>query len=342
MKLASVPASNRPVTTLRASEALRQLADRPSGSQHLVVATGLDPLDRTLLGGLHDRDLVLLGGLPGSGKTIAALQIARNAALAGTHVTYVCYEHDPDDLLARLLLLELGEQQALAADMTSLELLRDHVAVTLTRGGTLAELAAVDEQDRGPLGHAVERLEGYADRLRFVAASGRTTTLGHLDELASADDGAGRLLVVDYLQKVAVHPEPIDEAAKVTQVTEGLKDLALSRRVPVLAVVAADRDALDSRRLRLHHLRGSSALAYEADAIVLLNDKAQCVSKVHLSYDPVRARSFRDWVVCSLEKNRRGPADVQLEFRKDFTFYRLDPSGRHVNEQLVDERLSVT
>ncbi len=95
--------------------------------------------------------------------------------------------------------------------------------------------------------------------------------------------------------------------------------------VAVIAVVAADIHGLANRRLRLHNLRGSSALAYECDVAVILNDKSQAVSKVHLAYDPVRAATFKHQVVFTVEKNRGGQAPLDLEFRKDFASYRSRP-----------------
>jgi replicative DNA helicase len=147
------------------------------------------------------------------------------------------------------------------------------------------------------------------------------------------------VLVVDYLQKVAMHPEPAVESEKITRVTESLKDMALTYKIPILSVVAADKEGLQSRRLRLHHLRGSSALMYECDVAVILNDKFNTVSKVHLAYDPVRAETFRDWVIFTVEKNRGGPNLMDLEFRKDFLHFRFEPEGGLVAEKLVDERL---
>jgi replicative DNA helicase len=145
--------------------------------------------------------------------------------------------------------------------------------------------------------------------------------------------------VVDYLQKVAMHPEPEVEAEKITRTTEALKDMALTYRIPIVCVVAADKEGLQSRRLRLHHLRGSSALMYECDVAVILNDKFNTVSKVHLAYDPVRAETFRDWVIFTVEKNRGGPNLMDLEFKKDFLHFRFEPEGGMVAEKLVDERI---
>src|SRR5437867_10962636 len=153
------------------------------------------------------------------------------------------------------------------------------------------------------------------------------------------DPSSNVVLFVDYLQKVAVHPEPPVESEKVTRTTEALKDLALTMKIPVVCVVAADKEGLKSRRLRLHHLRGSSALAYEADVALILNNKFDTVSKVHLAYDPVRAETFKDWVVFTIEKNRGGPNLLDIEFKKHFLHYRFNPDGGLVAEKLIAERV---
>ncbi len=147
------------------------------------------------------------------------------------------------------------------------------------------------------------------------------------------------MLVVDYLQKVAAGPELANDGDRVTRVAEGLKELALHGNIAVVAIAAADREGLSSPRLRLHHLRGSTALAYEADLAILLNDKHRIVSKMHLTYDPVRGEDFHNTVVFSLEKYRAGQANLDLEFRKEFASYRFNPAGGHVFDRLIDGRL---
>ena len=126
------------------------------------------------------------------------------------------------------------------------------------------------------------------------------------------------LVVVDYLQKVHVPKMPVEDE-RATVVVEGLKDLALDLEVPVLAIVAADKEGLGpGRRVRLHHLRGSSALAYEADIVLILNDKYEIVAKHHLVYDPANADRYRQHVVLSVEKNRSGLDRIDLQLRKRF------------------------
>jgi hypothetical protein len=105
----------------------------------------------------------------------------------------------------------------------------------------------------------------------------------------------------------------------------------------VVAVAAADHAGLTSRRLHLHHFRGSTALAYEADAVVVLNEKLSVVSRAHIAHSPQRIEMFHQQVVFTVEKNRNGVAGVDLEFTKDFTHYRFDPLGGWVTERLWSE-----
>jgi len=95
--------------------------------------------------------------------------------------------------------------------------------------------------------------------------------------------------------------------------------------------VAADKEGLKASRLRNHHLRGSSAINYEADIILILNEKYQIVAKVNIEFNPHHAQRFRDWVILSVEKNRGGQNSVDLEFEKHFEYsasIRTGPSRR--------------
>jgi replicative DNA helicase len=297
--------------------------------------TGFHPLDDILNGGIRSGDLLLIGGKPGQGKTIAALQWARHMACTGHTAVFACYEHDEITLLTRLLACELGETIVAAGpvDEIRLDRLRDGLRAVST--GT-ARVRDVLDSDRLLL-EAEARLRAYADRLILVRASGTRTDLAELARLVRANSTDRAALFVDYLQKVPVRPEPPEEAERVKRVAEGLKELALGARIAVVAVAAADRLGLTSKRLRLHHMRGSTALAYEADAAVILNDKVAVVAKAHLAYDTTRTEEFRRRVVFSVEKNRNGPADVELEFTKDFANFRFDPAGRWVAERLWHE-----
>jgi replicative DNA helicase len=298
------------------------------------VPTGFGILDDILGGGLRTGELLLLGGPPGVGKTIAALQWAREVAKGGRTAIFTCYEHEPTTLLVRLLGLEAGELGVQADAFT-----RDLAALLAEGDASRRGLEVMLEQHHGGQ-DALRRVKEYADRLVLVRGSGAHTTIEELAGLVERhrrlDEGA--VLFVDYLQKIPLQPEPPTESEKVTRTVEALKDLALEHHVPVILLSAVDAEGMRANRLRMYHLRGSSAIAFESDVVLMMNSKEKAVSKIHLSYDTVRARGFRDWVVVSIEKNRGGPNLIDLELRKDFRHFRLDPDGGLVSEKLVDER----
>ena len=135
---------------------------------------------------------------------------------------------------------------------------------------------------------------------------------------------------------------PSSEEERITVVAEGLKDLALRLQCPIIAIVAAEREGLVAgKRLRVNNLRGSSALAYEPDVILLMNDKYDVVARHHLVFDVGNAERFRSWAVMTIEKNRSGLDKIDLEFQKHFEQGRFERKGNVVSEQLVDERVFV-
>lgn len=296
-----------------------------------AVTTGFWPLDDYLGGGLRGGELTLLGGAQGLGKTVLALQIARNVVAAGGQATFVSYEHDVDQLLERLLCLE--GSLANPAEAPTLVEVRTEIG-RRSPGRSLADRL-------GSCGaSAVAAVASYGERFRLVQASGARTGIPELQSLVPiASDGSPALLVVDYLQKVCASHVAGGEDERVTYVVEALKDLALDSRSPVLAVVAADKQGLGMARTRLHHLRGSSALAYEADVALLLNDKFDVLARHHLMYGTTDSAEYRQWVVCSIEKNRGGVSDIHLELRKHFAHSHFDQEGRLLREVLADERL---
>jgi replicative DNA helicase len=170
-----------------------------------------------------------------------------------------------------------------------------------------------------------------------------TTTVDNLRQLVHVHRALAPerqlVVIVDYLQKVPVIPDPMSETERVTTVVNSLKDLALSQGVAVVSIVAADKEGLKASRLRSHHLRGSSAINYEADVIMILNEKYSIVAKVNIEFNPYQAQRFRDWIVLTVEKNRSGQHSVDIELKKHFEYACFDPTGRTVQEKLIEERL---
>ncbi len=304
-----------------------------------VWPSGFDTLDTYLSGGLRSGELTLLGGPQGLGKTTFALQMLRHAAVSGEAVIYFSYEHDASTVLERLIAIEAASLAGIEA--VSLRRIRESLEASDGREGSLADRL------RNTVGgsDAVAAVQAYADRLFIHRSSGTETsvyTVRQVVDQARALTGQPPMVVVDYLQKVFVPGGSELEEERVTKIVEGLKDLALEVEVPVLAIVAADKEGLAAgRRLRVHNLRGSSALAYEADIVLIMNDKYDVVARHHLVYDVGNAERFRNWAVVTIEKNRSGLDKIDLEFRKRFEQGRFETDGNAVAEQLVDERVYV-
>jgi replicative DNA helicase len=304
-----------------------------------VWPTGFDILDLNLSGGFRSGELILLGGPQGLGKTTWALQAARNVARSGRAVVFFSFEHDLQTLLIRLVALEAG--QIGGPEAPTINRIRQTFEAADGLTGSLTD--RLGNTDGGA--KAIEIVEEYAERLILHRSTGSSTSLEVIKDAIDKvreDTGQLPLVIVDYLQKVKVPHGPADESERITVVVEGLKDLALDIDVPILAVVASDKEGLNvGKRMRVNNLRGSSALAYEADTVLLMNNKYDVVARHHLVYNIGNAERFRQWAIISIEKNRNGQGGIDMEFLKRFEQGRFDTDGRMVSEQLVDERVFV-
>jgi len=305
---------------------------------------GLAPLDRMLGGGIRPGELMLIGGAQGTGKTTLALQMARNIAASGqAYVLYVNFEHDDADMLNRLIALESVLPHLPNTKPSTGAVKITDVRSEVIRSWARAGEGAVDLTQNPRLKPALDRIARYGGNLYLLRGSATASTVENMRELLRIHrerSGEQRLLlIIDYMQKVPQLPEPPSESEKVTYVVNGLKDIALTERIPVIAIVAADKEGLKAARLRNHHLRGSSAINYEADIILILNEKYQIVAKVNIEFNPYQAQRFRDWIVASVEKNRSGADNLDIEYHKHFEFSCFDPTGRPVQEKLIEERL---
>jgi replicative DNA helicase len=327
-----------PATLAEVMEEVEEQVARGDIGHLRPLATGFQPLDEVLNGGLRAGELLIIGGPFGVGKTIFGLQVARNVVLSGEDhgAIVICYEHDRPHLMSRLMCLESAEQGYREA--LTLRKLAD-MAMSGDDG-----LGLVSRLRRSPRYAALlDTMESYADRLVFVKASGDHSTLNQVREWVRDIASAGPrrwLVVVDYLQKIPVNLASLQPETEVTtHLSQGLKEMAMAMGIRVIAIAASDRLGLKARRMRLADLRGSSALQYEADVGLILNNKHAIVSREHLVYNLTQAEAMRNWVVMSVEKNRAGRNAVDMEYSLDAAHFRIVPSGRFVRERLVDEKV---
>lgn len=313
----------------RVSTLLEQLRTGSFESVGLApVGTGFEPLDSVLDGGFLPGEVILLGGQPGAGKTICALQWARNICLSGRKVTFACFEHDEPTLMYRLVVQEMAALTSHGDPTARIQ------ARAVIRDLMLGLINLDQAVQRSPLVYAaIEVVEQYASRLQLIRASTQRTTPEELELASMSHIEPGSVLVVDYLQKLPVPNVPNLEE-RVYRAVEILKELAIHHQVSVVALSAASSTGIGVDRLRLEHLRGSDALAHECDMAIVLNQKVTATSDRHLKFDLTQLDEARRRSLFSIEKNRRGEVDIHLEFVKDFANFRFDPNGSFVSEAL--------
>jgi replicative DNA helicase len=189
-------------------------AQRPGEVTGDTVPTGFASVDKLLGGGLRRRDLIVLGGDIGAGKSALALGVALRVAQQGQGVAFLSGEMDEERLMERALAIE------------------GRVTVDELRAAKLSD------QTRAGVGGAAVRLRDLPLAMLPLAAEDFDAMAERLDRLRQLS-----LVIVDYLQLVP----PPRGLTRVTQdedtalVLRHLKALALERQVALLLVAQLPR-----------------------------------------------------------------------------------------------------
>lgn len=217
-----------------------------------TVPTGYRDLDRLLGGGFHAGQLIIIAGRPGMGKSTAASDVARNAALRNRMTSmFVSLEMSDIDLMLRWISAETG------------------IPFHLVRSGNLTD----DQWDM--VGSLVDvfaenRLVVYDDpgmHMPQIRAEARRHR---------ARDGL-RLLVVDYIQLMSSPKRTESRQQEVSDLSRGLKLLAKEILCPVIGLAQLNRgpEQRADKRPVLSDLRESGSLEQDADVVILLHNPAQ-------------------------------------------------------------------
>ncbi len=276
-------------------ETLVQRVDeqRPGEITHDTIPTGFASADKILGGGLRRRDLIILGGDIGSGKSALALGIALRVARQGTGVAFLSGEMDEERLMERALAIE------------------GRVAVDELRSAT------INDQTRAGIGAAAVRLRGLPLTVLPLGAPDVETRAERLDPL-----GPLGLVVVDYLQ-LAPAPsgnirQTLDEDTALA--LRQLKTLALERQVASLVVAQLPRfdAARPNPRPTLDDFGVLGAVKQHADVVLSIYREEM--------YNPGGGVEGATELIVS--KNRNGPTGfVDLYFYRRWMRFEdmLDP-----------------
>lgn len=242
------------------------------------VPTGYKDLDDTLAG-MQKSNLIILAARPGVGKTSLALNIAQNISVAYKRpVGYFSLEMSKEELVDRLLVSQ--------ADIDAWRL----------KTGNLGE------EDFTKLSVAMGELAEatlYIDDTPALSILEMRTKARRLQVESGID-----FLVVDYLQ-LARSRQLENRVQEVSEISQGLKNLARELKIPILAISQLSRavEQRGTKKPQLSDLRESGSIEQDADVVMFLWRE-----------DDERQENF----ALDIAKHRNGPLkSINLFFKGD-------------------------
>lgn len=251
------------------------------------IPTGIVDLDDALAG-MQQSNLLILAGRPGLGKTALALNIASYAAIkAKFPVGIFSLEMSKEELVDRLLVSQ--------GDIDAWRL----------------KTGRLNDEDFSKLSDAMGKL---AEAPLFIDDTPAISVLEMRTKARRLQVEQGvQLLVVDYLQLARSSRQWDSRVQEVSDISQGLKNLARELKVPILAISQLSR-AVEARGIKepqLSDLRESGAIEQDADVVMFIYRKDE---------DDMENMQLK------IAKHRNGPLrNISLRFRGDrISFYGVD------------------
>ena len=276
------------------------------------VPTGLTDLDDRL-GGLHNQDLVIIGGRPSMGKTALATNIAFHAAKniqdkgLKSSVAFFSLEMSSEQLSTRIL----SEQSRIKSnDIRRGKISEEQFDKFIETSKNISEL---------PL---------YIDETPAISIAAISNRARRIKRLFGCE-----LVVVDYIQLMrATNIRSEGRVQEISEITQGLKALAKELNVPVLAVSQLSRavEQRDDKKPQLSDLRESGSIEQDADVVMFVYREAYYLERKEPRPATVEHAEWQNKMneisilaEIMIGKQRHGPTgNIRVEFESMFTKFR--------------------
>lgn len=276
------------------------------------VPTGLTDLDDRL-GGLHNQDLVIIGGRPSMGKTALATNIAFHAAKniqdkgLKSSVAFFSLEMSSEQLSTRIL----SEQSRIKSnDIRRGKISEEQFDKFIETSKNISEL---------PL---------YIDETPAISIAAISNRARRIKRLFGCE-----LVVVDYIQLMrATNIRREGRVQEISEITQGLKALAKELNVPVLAVSQLSRavEQRDDKKPQLSDLRESGSIEQDADVVMFVYREAYYLERKEPRPATVEHAEWQNKMneisilaEIMIGKQRHGPTgNIKVEFEAMFTKFR--------------------
>lgn len=300
-KILSISQKSVPQNFVAVREELGKAAERMAklhdgGDKLRGVGTGFTALDNKL-SGLQKSDLIILGARPSSGKTAFALDMARNAALAGRTVGIFSLEMSREQVIDRIISAE------------------SQVPLWNILTGRIKS-----DMEFGMIQQALDRLSGT----KLFIDDSPSLNIMQMRSMArrlQVEHGLD-LLIVDYLQLIRPRTNSDSMVQQVTEISRSLKALARELKVPVLAVSQLSRgvEQRDHKVPRLSDLRDSGSIEQDADIVMFIYRKDRSADTLDIGGDPTASGAGgsgdgQNITQILIAKHRNGPiGEVEVAF----------------------------
>jgi replicative DNA helicase len=210
------------------------------------IPSGFNEFDK-LTAGLQPGDLIVVAGRPSMGKTTLAINIAENAAIGSKVPTAIFSMEMPSQQLAFRMISSLGR-----------------VNQTHLRTGNFPD------EDWSRINTAVQLMSEAPIFIDDTPGLSPTEIRARARRL-QREHGLG-LIVVDYLQLMAVPGSKENRATEISEISRGLKGLAKELSLPIIALSQLNRsvEQRTDKRPVMSDLRESGAIEQDADLILFI------------------------------------------------------------------------
>lgn len=241
------------VSLKNAKTVVKELANyhdemRAKKSKGLIgIATGLDNLDEKTKG-LKKGELCILSARPGMGKTTLALNFFENAIKEGKRALFISLEMSALQLMQRLVAsrcyIELGKL-------------------------SLANLTTNEEEEM------IKACNFYKEQdfLIFDKGSLSLKSLKAILRGLKANNKLPSLIILDYLSLMQ-GGEKQSRYEAVSDISRGLKSLAMDLDIPILALAQLNRqvEIRQDKKPNLSDLRESGSIEQDADTVLFIHN----------------------------------------------------------------------
>lgn len=270
------------------------------------IATGFEALDKALDGGFYP-SLSLVGGLSSLGKTSLVLQIADQAAAAGTDVLFFSLEMAESELMSK----SISRHTLLQALTQGLDTKNAKSARGITDGRRYQNYR---KEERQLIESAIEAYGQYAGKIRIIRSGLGRIGVAEIREAIEKHlrlTGRRPLVVIDYLQIIKPESDRMTDKQAADAAVTGLKNLSADLGLALIAISSLNR-ASYKEAISMEALKESGGLEYGSDIVIGLQLRGAGTR----DFDPTAAKKEDPrHIEAVILKNRNGRVGDKINFK---------------------------